>query len=121
MQKLHFFPTGIDMISIEVQTSQPYTARYILAAGLSSVYFFLASLLRSICILERVETVLLLFMTNIIYTGRLHEYQVSSFISKYSLKKNTTILFLIKQLTAKSPKFPLILKSQLTHLFSQAP
>jgi hypothetical protein len=40
MQKLHFFPTGIDMISIEVQTSQPYTARYILAAGLSSVYFF---------------------------------------------------------------------------------
>jgi hypothetical protein len=104
MQKLHFFPTGIDMISIEVQTSQPYTARYILAAGLSSVYFFLASLLRSICILERVETVLLLFMTNIIYTGRLHEYQVSSFISKYSLKKNTTILFLIKQLTRPSPQ-----------------
>ena len=82
MLKLHFFPTGIDMISIEVQTSQPYAARYIFAADFAIRLFFLFSLLRSICIFE---TVLLLFRTNISNTGRLHEYQVSSIISKYSI------------------------------------
>ena len=40
MLKLHFFPTGIDMISIEVQTSQPYAARYIFAADFVIRLFF---------------------------------------------------------------------------------
>ena len=74
MLKLHFFPTGIDMISIEVQTSQPYAALIIFAADFAIRLFF--CLLCFVCIFE---IVMLWCRTNICNTGLLHEYQPSFF------------------------------------------